>query len=333
MDTVDLAHQQPPGVQQHPPGVIYAPVSSDMSAISQGAPGINPCDMLAEAPWGQWWSPSDAAFAESANVTAPVLFGQEQHLFYNDPTLNPEHLTQWDYPSTSTQSYPRLSPSTEATSCDISPGKSRRASSVTQPDKQQRKRSTAATVKPKSQHSTTRSTRRASTRKASEAEPDTTAATEKRKRGRRSKVSTKQSPKPERNKDYDDDDYGDAEADQDQEYDNHSKKVQERNRIASNKFRVKKREDTIKLRIDEEDIERANRDLNNCVSDLTMEVYDLKMKLLQHTDCDCALIKDYIASEARRYIKDLGEGKHPNATPPLPPQPPFQYMYHQHQLQ
>ncbi|CEI39894.1 hypothetical protein FVEN_g2170 [Fusarium venenatum] len=330
MDNVDLTHQQPPEVQEHPPGVVFAPVP-DMGAIAQGVPGMNPCSMLPEAHWGQWWSPNDAAFAESANVTAPVHFGQEQHLFYNNSTLNPEQVTQWDSPSTSTHSYPLLSPSTEATSFVESPSKSRRSSSVTQTDQRRRKRSTAAvaaTAKHKSQPTTTKPTRRASARKTSKAEPDTTAASEKPRRGKRSKATTKTPPKPERNEEYDDDEYDDAEVDPEQEYDIHSKKVQERNRIASNKFRVKKREDAIKLRVDEEDMERSNRDLSNCVSDLTMEIYDLKMKLLQHTDCDCALIQDYIASEAKRYIKDLGEGKHPNATPPLPPQPPFQHIYH-----
>ncbi|WKT41488.1 hypothetical protein QSH57_006294 [Fusarium oxysporum f. sp. vasinfectum] len=103
--------------------------------------------------------------------------------------------------------------------------------------------------------------------------------------------------------------------------DEYSRKVQERNRIASNKFRIKKREDAKKLRADEQDMERANRDLSSCVSDLTMQVYDLKMRLLQHTDCECQLIQEYIASEANRYIQDLSEGKQNHATPPICPFP------------
>ncbi|KAL6923959.1 hypothetical protein FSST1_001233 [Fusarium sambucinum] len=325
MDTVDLAHQQPPGVQQHPPGAVFAPVP-DMSAMAQGAPGMNPCGMFPEAHWEQWWSPGIAAFAESANATAP---GLEQHFFHNNSTLNSEQI-QWDSPSASVHSYPLPSPSTEDTSFVESPDKSRRSSSVTQTER--RKRSTAA-AKPKVQPSTTKSTRRTSTRKASKAELDTTAASEKYRRGKRSKTTNKPPPKPERNEEADDDGYDDAEIDPEQVYDIHSKRVQERNRIASNKFRVKKREDAIKLRFNEEDVERANRDLKSCVSDLTMQVYDLKMKLLQHTDCNCSLIQNYIATEAKRYIKDLGEGKHSNATPPLPPQPPFQHIYHQHDVQ
>ena len=82
--------------------------------------------------------------------------------------------------------------------------------------------------------------------------------------------------------------------------------------MASNKFRVKKREDARRLKADEEDMERTNRDLSSCVADLTLEVYQLKIRLLQHTDCDCSLIQSYIANEANRYIKDLGDENHPS---------------------
>ncbi|KAJ4198904.1 hypothetical protein NW759_016206 [Fusarium solani] len=101
---------------------------------------------------------------------------------------------------------------------------------------------------------------------------------------------------------------------QQQQADDHTGRVQERNRIASNKFRVKKREDAARLKSDEEDMERLNRDLATCVADLTLEVYNLKMRLLQHTDCDCALIQSYIANEANRYIKDLGTHQHPSGS-------------------
>ncbi|EXK24115.1 hypothetical protein FOMG_19144 [Fusarium oxysporum f. sp. melonis 26406] len=86
-----------------------------------------------------------------------------------------------------------------------------------------------------------------------------------------------------------------------------TRKVQERNRIASNKFRIRKQEDERKLKSAEKDMEQINRDLLTCATDLTLQVYNLKMKLLQHTDCDCALIQEYIANEAHRYIQDLGD--------------------------
>ncbi|KAK2926337.1 hypothetical protein FoTM2_013202 [Fusarium oxysporum f. sp. vasinfectum] len=87
----------------------------------------------------------------------------------------------------------------------------------------------------------------------------------------------------------------------------YTRKVQERNRIASNKFRIRKQEDERKLKSAEKDMEQINRELSTCATDLTLQVYNLKMKLLQHTDCDCALIQEYIANEAHRYIQDLGD--------------------------
>ncbi|RKK26442.1 hypothetical protein BFJ67_g16651 [Fusarium oxysporum f. sp. cepae] len=89
----------------------------------------------------------------------------------------------------------------------------------------------------------------------------------------------------------------------------YTRKVQERNRIASNKFRIRKQEDERKLKSAEKDMEQINRDLSTCATDLTLQVHNLKMKLLQHTDCDCALIQEYIANEAHRYIQDLGDKK------------------------
>lgn len=87
----------------------------------------------------------------------------------------------------------------------------------------------------------------------------------------------------------------------------YTRKHQERNRRASNKFRVRKREDTRKLESIEKDIEQVNRNLSTCAADLKSQVYDLKMKLLQHTDCDCALIQVYISNKANCNIQDLGD--------------------------
>ncbi|KAL5603950.1 hypothetical protein FOVSG1_006700 [Fusarium oxysporum f. sp. vasinfectum] len=97
------------------------------------------------------------------------------------------------------------------------------------------------------------------------------------------------------------------------ENDDYTKKVQERNRIASNKFRAKKKEEERKLESEEEDMERINRDLSTCVTDLTLQVHDLKMKLLQHTDCDCALIQEYIANEAIATSKTSGTKGNPTS--------------------
>jgi hypothetical protein len=48
---------------------------------------------------------------------------------------------------------------------------------------------------------------------------------------------------------------------------------------------------------EEQDLEQTNHDLPACVANLTREVQELKMKLLQHTNCDCSLIYEYLAVE------------------------------------
>ncbi|EGU81321.1 hypothetical protein FOXB_08166 [Fusarium oxysporum f. sp. conglutinans Fo5176] len=92
-----------------------------------------------------------------------------------------------------------------------------------------------------------------------------------------------------------------------EETDDYTCCVKERSRVASNKLRAKKRENAKKLKSDAEDMERINRHLSSCVADLTLEVYNLKMRLLQHTDCDCSLIQKYIADEAHHYISRLAQ--------------------------
>ncbi|KAH6969364.1 hypothetical protein DER45DRAFT_549059 [Fusarium avenaceum] len=84
-----------------------------------------------------------------------------------------------------------------------------------------------------------------------------------------------------------------------------TRKHQERNRHAAKKCRIKKRADQINLESVKKDMEQDNHDLLICVTDLKSQVYDLKMKLLQHTDCNCALIQKYIANDASRFIEGL----------------------------
>jgi hypothetical protein len=93
----------------------------------------------------------------------------------------------------------------------------------------------------------------------------------------------------------------------DQQGKGHSLHTKERNRIAASKSRAKKREHTLRVQSEEQELERTNQDLSLCVANLTREVQELKMKLLQHTDCDCSLIHDYLAAEAQRYICGLSK--------------------------
>ncbi|KAH7114075.1 hypothetical protein EDB81DRAFT_893318 [Dactylonectria macrodidyma] len=84
------------------------------------------------------------------------------------------------------------------------------------------------------------------------------------------------------------------------------KRIQRRNRIASSKFRVKKKADALKLKSDLDEMERINRDLSSRVADLTHNVYLLNMQLL-HTDCTCSMIQDYIKQKAHRYAMGTNE--------------------------
>lgn len=77
------------------------------------------------------------------------------------------------------------------------------------------------------------------------------------------------------------------------------------NRRAAKKVRVKKRDAEKNLESTEKDMEQMNRDLTAHAKDLSHQVHGLKMQLLQHVNCDCILIQQYIASEADRYIQDI----------------------------
>ncbi|SCO88945.1 uncharacterized protein FRV6_13073 [Fusarium oxysporum] len=284
MSTVYVAHKQDPLSDDMQAYDTYAP-APDVNSRSQNPSGINIYGALPQFHWGQWWSPTeDASFAESTNMTTPNVFAQEESQY--NYTYDPETSTQWDSPATSTQSYPVPSPVTDPTSLDMPVGdtESRRGSSSTGSEKRKRKRNTA---KP----AASKSTRRAPTKTIKQ-----DAAPEKPK-GRGSQAKPASQPTKQSSPQLDDG------------LDEYSKRIQERNRVASNKFRIKKREDAKRLQADEENMEQTNRKLSSSVSDLTQQVYELKMKLLQHTDCDCYLIQEYIANEANRYICDLGGDK------------------------
>jgi hypothetical protein len=295
MTTVYPPFQQ---AAQQPLGDGTQPFDPDMNLIAQDPTDINLNDTLFQGCWKQWWS-GDAAFLEPSNMAAPNVYSQQEQLQYGAYAYDRDTSMHWTSYTTSMYSYPVPSASSKATSIDIATGdsESRLSSSLTQTDK--RKRNTTRSTASKAP-------KRASTRKTTKSE-----ATEKPKAwGSRSKPALQsqsaKTPCPEPNKEVEKD----------------IKNVQERNCIASSKFRFKKREAAKRLQAEEQDMERANRDLSSCVSDLAMQVYDLKMRLLQHTDCNCHLIQDYIANEAYRYGQDLDDGKQTQATPSLYPHQP-----------
>lgn len=79
----------------------------------------------------------------------------------------------------------------------------------------------------------------------------------------------------------------------------------EQNRLASNKFRVRKRSEIAQLESEECAIEALNRQLRGVFNALTAELLTLKMQLLQHTDCNSKLIQAHISKEAQNFVQGL----------------------------
>jgi hypothetical protein len=92
----------------------------------------------------------------------------------------------------------------------------------------------------------------------------------------------------------------------------------ERNRAASSKCRVRKRDEASMLASREQAMEDQNRQLSACFDSLRAEICTLKALLLQHTECGCVLIQKYIANEAKKAVDTLVV----DPELPTPPQPP-----------
>lgn len=80
------------------------------------------------------------------------------------------------------------------------------------------------------------------------------------------------------------------------------RRILERNRIAANKCRIRKRDEEEALASREYSVEDQHRHLSNCVDSLKWEIYHLKTQLLRHTDCKCVLIQRYCARQAKRTV-------------------------------
>jgi hypothetical protein len=81
--------------------------------------------------------------------------------------------------------------------------------------------------------------------------------------------------------------------------------VLERNRIAANKCRIRKRDEALALASQKEAMEGQNRYLTTFVDSLAVEMYHLKTQLLRNTECNCVLIQNYIANEAKKCVDKL----------------------------
>ena len=95
------------------------------------------------------------------------------------------------------------------------------------------------------------------------------------------------------------------------------RKVLERNRIAATRCRIRKRDEALRLASCEQAMEDQNRQLSACFDSLRAEIYTLKTQLLQHADCGCLLIQEYIANEAKKSVDILLSGR--LLQPPPPP--------------
>jgi hypothetical protein len=56
-------------------------------------------------------------------------------------------------------------------------------------------------------------------------------------------------------------------------------------------------------------MEDQNRQLSACFDSLRAEIYTLKTQLLQHADCGCLLVQEYIANEAKKSVDILLSGR------------------------
>ncbi|EQL00243.1 hypothetical protein G6O67_005178 [Ophiocordyceps sinensis] len=78
--------------------------------------------------------------------------------------------------------------------------------------------------------------------------------------------------------------------------------AREKNRIAADKCRSKKRRAVAQLKTKHESLESTHRQLSSTASDLVAETHALKNMLMQHGNCDCELIQKYLKDAAFSWI-------------------------------
>jgi len=84
----------------------------------------------------------------------------------------------------------------------------------------------------------------------------------------------------------------------------HKKRVQQRNRVASNNFLVKKKHITQNLQAEEEQLREEHEKLKSEASALRAHVAKLKSNLLNHSRCDSSIIQNYINSQAVNFVRN-----------------------------
>ncbi len=78
-----------------------------------------------------------------------------------------------------------------------------------------------------------------------------------------------------------------------------SRRNRERNRVAAHKCRQKAKQSMSDLQIQERELSKHNRMLQDHAGCLRDEILDLKNEILRHSGCDSDIIQNYIARAAR----------------------------------
>ncbi|KAH6608468.1 bzip transcription factor domain-containing [Trichoderma cornu-damae] len=82
-------------------------------------------------------------------------------------------------------------------------------------------------------------------------------------------------------------------------------RVREKNRVAADKCRGRQRIATERLSSKHDVLEDQNRQLSQMLSDLVAERIMLKNMLLEHGNCGCELIENYLRDCAARWVKQV----------------------------
>ncbi|RBA14377.1 hypothetical protein FPRO05_03169 [Fusarium proliferatum] len=92
-------------------------------------------------------------------------------------------------------------------------------------------------------------------------------------------------------------------------------KILERNRRAAANCRARKQEQYDKLNAEVEKLQDRHKELSASCNELRETAYQLKLQLLRHGECGCALIQRYIASEAVNSVETLISRHSPSSSP------------------
>lgn len=95
-------------------------------------------------------------------------------------------------------------------------------------------------------------------------------------------------------------------------------RAREKNRIAADRCRSRRRQQEVMLETRHDDLQQKHRSLIDAQSELMREIYSLKNMLMKHGSCDCRLIQAYLAKSASEWVaKKVEASTKPVGTSPL----------------